>query len=1611
MDSAGNAGQVVGRSAVLLGEQSLLIQCGDAWLAHGHHIAAVATRNARILDWCVTRGIVAVNDFTALRALPAAQTFDYLISITNLRMVPAWLRTRPSRLAINFHDGPLPRYAGLNTPVWALIAGEREYGITWHRMDAEADTGPILVARQFAISPEDTAFSLNARCYEAGLEAFVELTASLDERVAGMSTQDFARRTYFGLTHRPAGAAVLDWQRDAMSQQRLVQALDFGTYRNPVLLPRIDLGTGFVLVRRAHVVPVSDQVASGTVLETVAGALTVRCSTDALCITRITDLRGEDLDIADVLGKAGIRPGDRLPSAMHANGADAAAVDAWLASACRHEPGWVEALRRIEPPDVPFQAHGSTTESPAAAASAWRVLAGHRSVGASADEVRADGIALTALLLARLSGKHAFTLDAIPASLLGLPAPVARLVAPSVPFNLDLRMEETIAALRDACRAQWSTLETRSSHLSELVAREPELRALAQAADMPVRVVAIDGDASDGVLGPEAAARHAGDAVLTVLLGRDGSIGLRADGHRLSAHALDRLHGCLAVLRDAATIDPSAAMGDLPLLTGSDREALLAWDALPEGTLPTAGPPDDPLALRGRTLTDLFERQVRLDPHRIACIFEGEEVTYDALDRAANRLARHLQATGTRPDDLVGVMVERSIDMLIALYAVHKAGAAYVPLDPVYPEDRLAYMIEDAQLRTVITQRAFAARLSVPNAILLDALHDAPQVGDDEPLHLGYSDDALAYVIYTSGSTGKPKGVMVEHRQVVNFFIGMDGALEPGPGCWLAVTSISFDISVLELFWTLARGFTIVLHADATRQKAIRPAAARASRVVASDGARQGLEFGLFYWNVADDDSQHSADKYRLLLEGARYADENGFNAVWNPERHFESFGGLFPNPAVTAAALATITRRVGLRAGSCVVPLHSPIRIAEEWAVVDNLSGGRVGVSIAAGWAQPDFAIRPESFANAKQVMYESAELVQRLWRGEHVPFNGPNGEVMVRTLPRPVQPELPLWVTTAGNLETFEQAGTKGLYLLTHLLGQSVQEVAAKVRAYRDAWSRAGHAGRGTVTLMLHTFVGQDAAEVESIVRGPMKAYLNSAMNLVRSAAWQFPTFRKLSDEQGRTLDEFFADIAPQDLDDLLEFAFQRYFHDSGLFGTPEHCMAMVARAVGADVDEIACLIDFGIDTDTVLAHLPHLDELRRKAQDIHGTRFGTEPVLAAAHTDASRATASDDHSLPALFARHAITHFQCTPSMATMLVADDDARPHLGQLRQMMVGGEAFPPALAQALHTLVAGRVTNMYGPTETTIWSAVGDVDGTAGTSVPIGRALPNQRLYVLDAQQRPLPPGVAGELFIAGDGVVRGYWHRPTLTAERFLPDPAHPGARMYRTGDLGRHLEDGRLECLGRVDQQVKIRGYRVELGEIEALLRGHPAVRDAAVLLREDVPGDQRLVAYIRVHDGAEVTPEELATSLRRELPEFMVPSAYVFLAALPLTPNGKLDRRALPAPQLKARGERAHTPPRNEVEALVSDIWQRALGIEHVGTRENFFDIGGHSLLVVQVLKELRERLARPIQMTDLFRYTTIEALATFLGGEDAAPRGSERGRSRADARRAAMQRRRD
>ncbi|MBE4753752.1 amino acid adenylation domain-containing protein, partial [Corallococcus sp. ZKHCc1 1396] len=635
------------------------------------------------------------------------------------------------------------------------------------------------------------------------------------------------------------------------------------------------------------------------------------------------------------------------------------------------------------------------------------------------------------------------------------------------------------------------------------------------------------------------------------------------------AGTLARLMEHLQVLLETAVATPDTRLSALPLLTETERQRMLvAWN-----DTATEFPADT-------CIHHFFEAQAQRTPDAHALGFEGTWLSYRELDARSNQLAWHLRALGVGPEVRVGLCAERSLELIVGLFAILKAGGAYVPLDPSYPRERLEGMLEDARPAVLLVQPALLNQLpespsaTVVPLLLEDAsLRTLPAYA---PVSLATS-DTLAYVLFTSGSTGRPKGVQVPHRTVSNFFTGMDArVLRPQHGTWLAVTRLSFDISVLELLWTLARGFRVVLQSD--------------------------------------------------------------------------------------------------------------------------------------------------------------------------------------------------------------------------------------------------------------------------------------------TRDPAW--------------------------------------------------------------------------------LAHAVRQD---------------------------------------------AVTHLQCTPSLARALLLDADSADALRSLQQLLVGGEALSAELARELRLRVPS-VLNMYGPTETTVWSSSFSVPQDTSALIPLGQPIANTALYVLDSHLHPVPSGVPGELFIGGEGVVRGYLGRPHLTAERFLPDPfaSSPGARLYRTGDKARRLADGSLEYLGRLDFQVKLRGFRIELGEIEALLRELPSVREALVVLREDVPGDKRLVAYVVSPTGAQApSASDARDFLKQQLPEYMVPSAVVALEALPLTFNGKLDRKALPPPGLQGLDDSgAYLAPRTPTQQLLASQWSLLLGVARVGARDNFFELGGHSLLATQVISRIRATFGVDLPISALFESPSLESLATSI-----------------------------
>lgn len=621
---------------------------------------------------------------------------------------------------------------------------------------------------------------------------------------------------------------------------------------------------------------------------------------------------------------------------------------------------------------------------------------------------------------------------------------------------------------------------------------------------------------------------------------------------------IQRMAGHLLTLLEAITSNPDQRIADLPLLLEAEKQLLNKWNETEQ---------DYP---RESCLHQLFEKQAEQTPDKVAVVFENEQLTYRQLNQRANQLAHYLRALGVSTETPVGLSMARSAEMVVALLGILKAGGTYIPMDPLFPQHRLDYMLEASETRILLTRGNASAQPTSIQIVDMDGDRSVISQYSSENLPNNTQPDNLAYIIFTSGSTGNPKGVQIPHRAVVNFLTSMRRT----PGLTaddrlLSVTTLSFDISVLEIFLPLTTG--------------------------------------------------------------------------------------------------ACVT----------VVP-------------------------------------------------------------------------------------------------------------------GESVYDGAALIRQLQT----------GKITVMQAT-----------------------------PATWQM-------------------------------------------------------------------LISAGWQGDKKL---------------------------------------------------------------------------------KVLCGGESMSQDLAEWL-TEHTGSVWNMYGPTETTVWSTLSEI--TPDTKmVTIGHPIANTQIYILDQNLSPVPIGVTGELFIAGDGVGRGYRNQPELSDERFLPDPFRKnGSRMYKTSDQARFLPDGKIDFTGRTDFQVKIRGFRIELGEIETLLNSHPDISGALVMAREDTPGDKRLVAYLISKTGVPLEMGELRQFSRTKLPEYMVPSFFVFLDEFPMTPNRKVDRKALPAPdQSELRAEGDFVGARTDTETRMTRIWAMILGLAQIDVYANFFELGGHSLLATRVMSQIREEFQIDLPLQTLFMTPTVAGLS--------------------------------
>ena len=821
-------------TAVLIGETALTADCAALLLERGHQVRGMVTSNPAVRRWAAQRGVTAAGPDAGatIEAFLADHPHDYLFSVANRRVLGPAALAACAELPINFHDALLPTGAGIHATTWALVDGARTHGVTWHVMTADPDAGDVLQQRDVEIGPGETSFSLNVKCWQAGVESFGVLVDELSEGRATRTVQDMSRRTYHPRRQRPPRAMVVDWAESSADQiDAVVRATRFGPHDNEFGTVKVWLGDDAVVVTEAEVSPAasSSSAPAGTVVGLDDGVLTVATRAGDLRITELCDRAGRAITTDDLAGR--VRVGSTLPE-LPADLAEA--LTAAHAEAVRYEAGWVGRLADLAPLDVPHRSAPAPAESaglhvldvempavprlpfvPALTAppetadldvgSVAAPIAGSTAAadvpqapaGGAAPDVVVDDrtpagrlVACVLAFLGRIGGPGAQDVG------------VRCTVDPATPVlfatDLPLRIPEPrgdLPTYEREVRRRLDELTARGSHLLDLPARYVELAG--GIAAMPIVVELVDGFEQ---LGPRPRPRHQpGNAprpALQVQVTRDGRrCRWIVDGDVWPLASAEILRDSFVTfLRSVQDHD----LDEAPLVDDRERKALNRHND-------TAA--EYP---RQRCVPQLFAEQARCQPEATALTHGDQTLTYGELDRRVNQLADFLGRSGVGPGDLVGVHLDRSIDMVVALLGVLRAGAAYVPLDPIYPAARIVEMLADADVALLLTHGHLESddlAAAVPEVVALDSRWpEIESVADDSPCDRA-SADALAYVIYTSGSTGRPKGVRIGHRALTNLLWSM--AREPGFGhedSLLALTTICFDIAALELFLPLVTG-------------------------------------------------------------------------------------------------------------------------------------------------------------------------------------------------------------------------------------------------------------------------------------------------------------------------------------------------------------------------------------------------------------------------------------------------------------------------------------------------------------------------------------------------------------------------------------------------------------------------------------------------------------------------------------------------------------------------------------------------------------------------------------------------------------------------------------
>ena len=793
----------------LIGETSLLIQCGEILLKKKHQILGVISPDRAISQWVNENGIPYIEPQNDWKAFLSQYSFDYLFSIANsLRLPPEILRI-PRQLSINYHDSPLPKYAGINATSWALMNREKTHAVTWHVMSARFDEGDILKQFPVDIAENDTAFTLDAKCYEAAVDSFIELIDELSEQKVKPIKQNLEERTYFSRSKTPMAGYIFSWNRCALDIDAFVRALDFGLYRNPLGTPKFAIESDLIIVSKLEVLDSLSEFPPGTITAIEPSFIKISTVSYDVALHQVLTVDGQNLSISELVTQFGLHEGYQFKDITPDLAKDIETFDSIIS---KHEAFWVDRLTTLQPITVPYAKSTASHLKPKCYVDVNVPLPPNviTVLEKCHPEWNRGDFVLAAIVayLARLGGIGCFDIGFRDIDLQRQLSRIENFFASYIPCRIDINFEQNFEEVFAAVRLQVELTKRHKTYTRDIVLRYPELqKALSWQSQQlfPVIIEQVQNLAN--------CEKQPSNALLLVIPEDGKECCWIYDPEIFDDCSIERMLRqfetfvqSIATKLEGIAANPIQPILELPLLTEVERHQLLfEWNNT------TTEYPQD------KCIHQLFEEQVERSPSSVAVVFEGEQLTYRELNARANQLAHYLKTLGVEPEVLVGICIERSLEMIVGLLGILKAGSAYVPFDPAYPGERLAFMLEDSAVPVLLTQQRLVDRLPKHEAqvVCLDTQWEAIAQHSEENTACGVNAENLAYVIYTSGSTGKPKGVTIQHRSLVNYTtaVSIEYEIEKCDHI-LQFSSISFDVSAEEIYTSLTSGATLVLRTE-----------------------------------------------------------------------------------------------------------------------------------------------------------------------------------------------------------------------------------------------------------------------------------------------------------------------------------------------------------------------------------------------------------------------------------------------------------------------------------------------------------------------------------------------------------------------------------------------------------------------------------------------------------------------------------------------------------------------------------------------------------------------------------------------------------------------------